>query len=97
MIDPRFVWAALDCPSGFACIPSGTRAVLASMTACLHGPVEPDRTYVITAWPIASQGRKHQAGSAVHDAHGGCVAVAEALWISPRDDGRPRADAAARP
>ena len=77
VIDPRFVWAALDCPSGFACIPPGTRTVLASMTASLEAPVEPEREYVITAWPIANHGRKHRAGSAIHDAHGRRVAGAQ--------------------
>ena len=96
VVDPRFVWAALDCPSGFACIPPGTRTVLASMTTSLEAPVEPEREYVITAWPIASQGRKHRAGSAIHDAHGRRVAVAEALWISLRDADQPRAHAASR-
>ncbi len=86
-VDPRFVWAALDCPSGFACMPPGTRAVLASMTAGLTGRVEPERDYVLTAWPIASEGRKHRARSAIHDAHGHRVAVAEALWITLRHDG----------
>ena len=97
VIDRRFVGAALDCPSGFACMPPGTRTVLGSMTASLEAPVEPEREYVVTAWPIASQGRKHRAGSTIHDAHGRRVAVAEALWISLRDDGQPRVPAAPRP
>jgi hypothetical protein len=84
---PRFVWAALDCPSGFACMPSGSRTVLASMTANLEAAVEPDTDYVITAWRIASEGRKHRAGSALHDADGRRIAVAEALWITLREPG----------
>ena len=81
----RFVWAALDCPSGFACMPPGTRTVLASMTASLEAPIEPERDYIVTAWPIASEGRKHRAGSAIHDADGRRIAFAEALWITLRD------------
>lgn len=86
VVDPLFVWAALDCPSGFACMPPGSRTVLASMTATLDAPVRPDRPYVVTAWPISSEGRKHRAGSALHAADGARVAVAEALWITLRDD-----------
>jgi hypothetical protein len=81
---PRFVWAALDCPSGFACMPPGSRTVLATMTAELEAPVEPERDYVLTAWALGSEGRKHRAGSALHDADGRRVAVAEALWITLR-------------
>ncbi len=86
VVDPLFVWAALDCPSGFACAPSGTQTVLASMAAALEEPLYPDRAYIVTAWPIASEGRKHRAGSAIHEQGGRRVAVAEALWITIRND-----------
>jgi hypothetical protein len=81
-VDPRFVWAALDCPSGFACIPHGKRTVLGTMTAALEAPVYPDEPYLVTGWKVSSDGRKHRAGSAIHDASGRLVAVAEALWIT---------------
>lgn len=87
IVDPLFVWAALDCPSGFACMPLGTPTVLASMTAALRGVVHTARDYVVTAWPIASEGRKHRAGAALHDARDGAlVAVADALWITLRGE-----------
>ena len=86
VVDPRFVWAALDCPSGLACMPPGSRVVLATMTARLEAPVEAGRDYVLSAWPIAGEGRKHRAGSALHDADGRRVALAEALWITLRSD-----------
>ncbi|MDA0159628.1 hypothetical protein OM076_05095 [Solirubrobacter ginsenosidimutans] len=82
--DPVFVWAALDCPSGFACIPPGSASVLASMTAHVPGPVEAGREYVISAWKISTEGRKHRGASALFDADGGLVAYAEALWITLR-------------
>jgi hypothetical protein len=83
-VDPVFVWAALDCPSGFACIPAGSASVLATMTAELEAPIHPGETYVITAWPISHDGRKHRGGAAIHDASGSRVAVADTLWITPR-------------
>jgi hypothetical protein len=83
-VDPVFVWAALDCPSGFACIPAGTSTVLASMTATLEAPLRPGGDYVVTAWPLGSEGRKHRAGSAIHEAGGRRVAWAETLWITLR-------------
>ena len=85
LVAPRFVWAALDCPSGFAVMPPGRKSVLASMTARLEAPVGAGRSYVITAWPMASEGRKHWAGSALHDQDGRRIAVADALWITLRD------------
>jgi hypothetical protein len=83
-VDPLYVWAALDCPSGFACIPLGSRTLLATMAATIDAPVHPGESYVVTGWPIASEGRKHRAGSAIHDAAGRRVAVAESLWITLR-------------
>ena len=82
--DPVYVWAALDCPSGFACMPPGSLSVLASMTARIHAPARVGEEHVISAWKISSEGRKHRGGSAIHDAGGRLVAVAEALWITPR-------------
>jgi hypothetical protein len=85
VVDPVFAWAALDCPSGHACIPPGTRTVLASMTAAIEAPVHAGRAYVLTAWPLGSEGRKHRAASAMHGPGGERVARAEALWITLRD------------
>ena len=82
--DPVYAWAALDCPSGFACMPPGSLSVLASMTARIHALARVGEEHVISAWKISSEGRKHRGGSAIHDAGGGLVAVAEALWITPR-------------
>lgn len=84
-LDPCFAWAALDCPSGFACIPPGTTTVLATMTAAIEANLHAGRPYVVTGWPLGSEGRKHRAASALHTAEGGLVAVAEALWITLRD------------
>jgi hypothetical protein len=86
VVGAPLVWAALDCPSGFACVPHGKPTVLATMTAKLDAFVYPDRPYIVTAWPVASEGRKHRAGSAIHEQDGRRVAVAEALWITLRED-----------
>jgi hypothetical protein len=84
LVDSLYVWAALDCPSGFACIPPGSASVLATMTAELEAPLHLGETYVVTAWPISHDGRKHRAGAAIHDAAGSRVALADTLWITPR-------------
>jgi hypothetical protein len=87
-VAPVFVWAALDCPSGFACMPPGKTSMLASMTGEIRGPVEPGREYVMVAYKLGSEGRKHRAVSAVHDSDGNCLALAEALWITLAADGQ---------
>jgi len=84
VVDSVYVWAALDCPSGFACIPPMSMSVLATMTAEVEAPIHPGEPYVITAWPISHDGRKHRGGAAIHDATGTRVAVADTLWITPR-------------
>jgi hypothetical protein len=86
VVEARFIWSVLDCPSGYACMPPGSLSVLGTMTATLEAPVHTGRPYVVTGWPIAHDGRKHRAGSAVHEADGERrrVAVAETLWITPR-------------
>ena len=65
-------------------MPPGSLSVLASMTARIHAPARVGEEHVISAWKISSEGRKHRGGSAIHDAGGRLVAVAEALWITPR-------------
>ena len=84
VVDSVYVWAALDCPSGFACIPPMSMSVLATMTAEVEAPIHPGESYVITAWPISHDGRKPRGGAAIHDATGTRVAVADTLWITPR-------------
>ena len=87
-VAPAFVWAALDCPSGFACMPPGETSVLAQMTGELREPLEPGREYVTAAYKLGSEGRKHRAVSSVHDSDGKCLAIAEALWITISDSRR---------
>jgi hypothetical protein len=84
VVNPLFVWAALDCPSGLACAPAQGFTVLAAMTAAREAPVYAGQPYVVTAWPISSDGRKHRGGSALYDSAGRRVAFAEALWITAR-------------
>ncbi len=83
VVDPVFVWAALDCPSAFACTFDGP-SVLASLTAVLGADVHAGRPYVVTAWHRRSDGRKHWAASAIHTPEGERVGVADALWITLR-------------
>lgn len=75
------VWAALDCPSGWAHHGSGGVALLASLTAEIHAPVLAGEAHVVVAERVGRDGRKLHSRSAVFAADGRALAVAEALWI----------------
>ena len=78
-----FLWAALDCPSGFALWSplEGTTVVLGQLTASIRGQVQPGDKCVAMGWPLQVEGRKRLAGSAVFSEQGELIAVARAIWI----------------
>ena len=82
LVRPEFLWAALDCPGYFAAEAKAGLALLGRMSAVLHRRVAAGEPLVVTGWPIETQGRKHQVGSALHDADGELVAAAKATWIT---------------
>ena len=41
--------------------------------------------HVVAAWPVSSDGRKHHSASALYDATGCVLAIADSLWIELRD------------
>lgn len=65
----EFLWAALDCPGGFAVfpLPEGTATVLGELCASILGTVKVGERCVVTAWPLQRVGRKREAGSAVYN------------------------------
>lgn len=86
-VDEAFIWAALDCPSAFALAPiqTGQTIVLGELSVRIERPVRVGQTYVTQAWPISHDGRKHMAGSAIHDCEGQLIGVARATWIAVSD------------
>jgi hypothetical protein len=86
--DPLLAWAVLDCPSAYAIesVDHVTQiVVLASLTVELRERPRAGERHVVAAWPVASDGRKHHSASALYDAMGRALAVADALWIELRD------------
>ena len=86
--DPLFVWAVLDCPSAYAIESVDHRTqvvVLASLTVELRQPPRAGEPHVVAAWPVGSEGRKHHSASALYDARGRVLAIADSLWIELRD------------
>lgn len=82
-VRPEFLWAALDCTSGFALfpIPQGKVIVLGELCARIDGGVAVREQCVVMGWPLQSEGRKRVAGAAVVAASGRLVAVGRATWI----------------
>lgn len=82
-IPDEFIWAALDCPGAFALpVDMGKVAiVLGQLTARIESPVSAGQRCIVIGWPIASDGRKHFAGSAVFSDKGDLIAAAKATWI----------------
>ena len=86
LVRPEFLWAALDCPGYFAAEAKAGLALLGRMSAVLHRRVRAGEPLVVTGWPIETEGRKHQVGSALHDADGELVAAAKATWITLNEE-----------
>lgn len=82
-VAPEFIWAALDCPGGFAVLPLPGNAtiVLGELGAKIIREAVVGEPVVVSSWSIGSAGRRHTAGSAIHDADGRLVAIARSTWI----------------
>lgn len=81
-VKTEYVWAALDCPGYFAINRDTHRSMLLGRLAAAlrHQPNTGDRC-VIVGWPILSEGRKHQAATALLSEAGEVLARALATWI----------------
>ena len=86
IVHPEFVWAALDCPGYFAVQEPAGLALLGRMTVVIHEKVPAGEPLVIQAWSLGSDGRKHDAGTAIHSADGRLLAAARQTWISLKAD-----------
>lgn len=80
VVDRRYVWAALDCPSYFG-LPSAPLALLGRLTASIEVLPEVGEPLVAIGWPIEMEGRKYFAGSALANRDGEVLARAAATWI----------------
>ena len=84
----EFVWAALDCPTGFAGVGAqhlgmtGAETILLGrMSARVERRPYPDDQCIIVAWPTGRDGRKLFADSALLSSDGKLLAVAQATWL----------------
>jgi len=82
---PVYLWAALDCPSGWAHIhASGRPAVLGEFAVRIEAPVAAGEEHVLLGWQTGAEGRKLYSASALYTAAGDRLACARATWIELR-------------
>ena len=78
----EFVWAALDCPTGFAAgFPYMGKLVTGRLSVKLVAPVRAGEKCVIMSWPLGIDGRKHHAAAALFGEDDSVRAEAKATWI----------------
>lgn len=78
----RYVWAALDCPSGWAYLhPGGRVAVLGEFAVHRAAAVPVGEELVIAGRSVGDRGRKHFCASALYTADGMPLAWSDATWI----------------
>jgi hypothetical protein len=83
-VRPEIVWAALDCPAGWAVDDFQREGVLLGrMAASIEGVPKVGEPHVVAGWRIGEDGRKRLAGSALYSAQGEVLAVARSTWIVP--------------
>jgi len=84
----EFVWAALDCPTGYCSV--GARhlglkgnetALLGRMAARIERRPRPGDRCVVVAWPTGRDGRKLFADSALLSSEQDVLAIARTTWL----------------
>lgn len=76
------VWAALDCPGGWAAETPGRPMVLGRMTLELRSMPAVGEPHVVVGWTVGRDGRKTFSGTALYDATGAVLAVAQQTWFT---------------
>lgn len=77
----EFLWAAMDCPTGFAAgFPLVGTLVTGRLAVKQLQPVRVGETCVLLSWPLAAEGRKHFSAACLYQ-NGEPRAVARATWI----------------
>jgi hypothetical protein len=88
LVAPEFVWAALDCPTGFSF--TGARhlglgddenILLGRMSARVDKRPRPGDPCVIMAWPTGRDGRKLFANGALLGPDGELFAISRTTWL----------------
>jgi hypothetical protein len=77
-----FIWAAMDCPTGFAAgFPWAGKLVTGRLAVNFIAPVRAGEHCVAVSWKTGEEGRKHHASAALLGEDGSVRAHAKATWI----------------
>lgn len=82
LVDPVYVWAALDCPGGWTADIGGRPMVLGRHTARIDERPAPGETCVVGGRLVGADGRKTFTVATLYAADGRVLATAEHTWIA---------------
>jgi hypothetical protein len=81
-VRPEIIWAALDCPSGWAVDDFQREGVLLGrMAAAIHAVPAQGEPHVVVGQRLGEDGRKRYASSGLFTAAGDLLAAARSTWI----------------
>jgi hypothetical protein len=88
-VKTEFLWAALDCPAGWAVVnlqntlyPDTPYILLGRFIADVKQGLKSGQNCVTIGWPIGNNGRKLFGGSAIFSENGKLLAAGKATWIA---------------
>ncbi|MFI5730713.1 PaaI family thioesterase [Kribbella sp. NPDC051587] len=81
LTDAVFLWAALDCPGGWAIDLEGRPSVLGQLTACVDAQPQVGEECVAVGRVLGEEGRKTFTASTLYDSDGRVLARARHTWI----------------
>lgn len=76
------VWAALDCPGGWAVLAPGRPFVLGRMSGYVHALPQPGDRCVVVGTVTGTEGRKAHVATSLYGPDGTLLARAAATWLS---------------
>jgi hypothetical protein len=87
-LQPRYIWAALDCPSAGAFMDTEmTPVLLGELSVRIDSTrINPDQQLIIIGWELEASGRKHLTASALFNTDQELLACARATWIEIEPD-----------
>ncbi|HEX7287202.1 MAG TPA: hypothetical protein VF532_13530 [Candidatus Angelobacter sp.] len=81
LLRSEFLWAAMDCPTGFAAgFPTVGTLVTGRLAVQQLTPIRTGASCVLMSWPLGIEGRKHFSAACLYQNKELC-AVAKATWV----------------
>ena len=81
-IKPEFIWAAMDCPTGFAGgFPWAGKLVTGRLAVRQLLPVKAGEPHILMSWHLGWEGRKSHSAATLYGPQGELCAQAKATWI----------------